>query len=145
MGKGVCKHPSRSSSLKFESTRQAHDVLRIDIGFERSQLWQIVSIDVDKRCVAVHVISVQRRRVVGEQSLRLRNGRKAFYRFFDGRNELIVIESVGPTKVNEEQIWSVAWLASSWVWPGRWRVRMGEVALEERFDDIIKGDPILRS
>ena len=118
IGKGVCKHPSRSSSLQFESTRQAHDVLRVDLGFECSQLRQIVSVDVDERRVGARVVSVRRRRVIRERSLRLRNCGKAFYRFFDGRNELMVVECVVPTKVNDDWIRSVVRLASSWVWPG---------------------------
>ena len=59
---------------EFESTRQTHNVIRVNLSFERSQFWQIVSVDVDERCIGVHVISVQRRWVIGEQSLRLGNG-----------------------------------------------------------------------
>ena len=79
MRKMVYKHPPGSSSLESESTRQTHDVVGVNLGFERSQLWQIVPVDINERCIDVHVISVQRRGVIGEQSLCLGNGGKAIY------------------------------------------------------------------
>jgi len=93
-------HPIKRS--EFESTRQTHDVLRVDLGSESSEFWQVVPVDVDERCVGVHVISVQHRRAIGEQSLRLGDNGEAFRRFFNSRNENVVVERVLPTEVDEE-------------------------------------------
>ena len=83
MGRGsaiVHRDPkgTASPSSKSESACQAHDVLGVDLGFERSQLWQIFPVNIDERRVGIRVVPVQRRRVVGERSLRFGNGRKAF-------------------------------------------------------------------
>jgi hypothetical protein len=84
----------------------------------------------------VHVVSVQRRRVSQEQSLFFGDDSEAVNRFSIGCNELIIVGSVFPTKPGEEKVWSLARLASGWGWEGRRRVRVGEITLEEGFDDV---------
>jgi len=80
---------------------------------KHSQAWQIFPIYIFERSFGVHVVSIQRRGVIDEQSLRLGNCSKAVGRLLYGRNELIVVEGVFPFEVNKEWIWSLARLASS--------------------------------
>ena len=84
MGEGIPKHPldprtASDQSSEFESTRQTHDVARFDLVFECSQFRQVVSVDVNKRCIGVHIISIQSLRVIGEQSLHLGNSGETCY------------------------------------------------------------------
>lgn len=110
---------------EFEPTRQTHDVFRIDLVLEFPQSWQIVPVDLDQRCFGVHVISVQHRGVVGEQSFPLGSDCKASRRFFDSRSENLVVNGVLPTEVNKEWAGSLAWSASRWVRPCRRGTRVG--------------------
>jgi len=100
------------------------------------QLRQILPVYIYERSLGVHVVPVQRRGIIDQQSLRLGNNSKAVSRFLYSCNELIVGERVFPTEPNEEWVGSLAWLAGGWGWEGRWGVCVGEVALEERFDDV---------
>jgi len=77
------------------------------------QAGQIFPIYIDKRSFGVHIVPVQRRRVIDEQSLRLGNNSKTVNRFLYCCNELIVAERVFPTEPNEEWAGSLAWLTSS--------------------------------
>ena len=92
--------------------------MRVNFSFERLQFGQIISVDFGKRCLGIHVVSVQCRGVIDEQSLRLDNGGKAGHRLRRGCNELIVVERVYPTEGNEEWIGSFAWLTGNRGWLG---------------------------
>jgi len=100
--------------LELESARQAHHVVRVNLILNFSQPWQIFSIYIDKRSFGVHVVSVHRRGVINERSLRLGNDGKTVNRFLYCCNELIVIERVFPRTPNEEWVGSLARLASGW-------------------------------
>ena len=66
-----------------------------------------------ERSFDVHIVPVQRRGIVDEQSLCLGNNSKTVNRFLYWCNEFIVIERVLPSEVNKKWIGSLAWLASS--------------------------------
>src|ERR1700753_2751382 len=59
--KNLLETENRHSNRKSEhvSTCQTHDVLRVDPTLECLQGWQIVPIDIDKRCCGLHVVPVQ--------------------------------------------------------------------------------------
>jgi len=69
-----------------------------------SQPWQISPIYIDQRSVGVHVVPVQRRGIIDEQSLRLGNDSKAVGGFLYSCNELIVVEGFFPTEPNGEWV-----------------------------------------
>jgi len=88
--------------LELESARQAHHVMRVNLILNCLQPWQILPIYIDKGSFGVHVVSVDRRGIINERSLRLCNDGKAVHRFFYRCNKLIVIDRVFPRAPNEE-------------------------------------------
>ena len=119
MGKRINRYLSKSSRdpqlrSKLESTRQSHDVFRINLRFQPSQPWQIFPIDIDERCPGIHVVSVQSRCVIGEQPLLPCDNCEAIRRFFGSCNEYIVVESVLPIEVYNEWVGGLAQSPNRW-------------------------------
>lgn len=52
--KGICI----TIGNQFESTRKAHDITRVNLGFKRLQGWQIVPVDVNQWCFEIHIVPV---------------------------------------------------------------------------------------
>jgi len=99
--------------LELESACQTHDIVRVNIVLEYPQLWQILPIYINQRSSGIHVVPVQCRGVIKEQSLLPCNSSKPVDKFLCCCNKLIVVERVFPTEPDEEWVPSLAWLASS--------------------------------
>ena len=82
--------------------------------------------------------------VVCERSLCVSNSSKAVNGFFQSCNELVIVEGVRPSKVDEEWIGDLAWLTSGWAWECRRGVCVGKVALEEGLGTVREEGSTLR-
>ena len=102
----ISSRQKTDKTSEFESTRQSHNVIRVDFSLKCSQARQVFPIDIREGRLGVCVISVQRRRVLIERAFCVGDSGKSAGRLAHSSDELVIVTAFHPTELDKEQAWS---------------------------------------